>query len=154
LAQKGVNLFTGKLNRVPGYEEYSNTLEPDLGVMANEFNYGAPKGKVFTPEDSERIRAYQAFNSARSDEAKMDLMRIFAPETAKTMAQDPFGNNYVVKGDKKYYLNMPGVSTQDFKELGEQALGTPEAVGGMAAMALTGPSGKVGTSLLTRILAG
>lgn len=148
LPSKIGNFVTGKLNRIPGYGEYSSNDSGDPAKWAPMAQDPASWGKL-TPEQQASAGAYTAYNAATDENAKLDLLKKFDPEAYESRALDPFNNMYVVKGGKKLYLNKPGVSMQDAKELGEQTVGTPEGVAGLGLTTATG-----GSSLLARVLSG
>lgn len=146
------NLFTGNLNKIPGWGEYKAGEVYDAlnqqrgesdpmhalqlagpgGVSAAETNY-QPKKPL--PEDQlkalrQRFDAVSGYSYARNPADKLKLMQLFDPETAATQAEDPWGNPYVIKGGKKLYINAPGASYEDLRELGDQTIATaPQAIG-------------------------
>lgn len=149
LPSKISNMVTGRLNRMPSYGEYNSNDAGDVTKWSQMAKFGPQNGESLTPEQMKAASAYNSFNSAADDAGKMDLLKLFDPEAAASADIDPFGNTFVVKGGKKLYLNKPGVSLQDAKELGTQTVGTPEAVAGLGATVASS-----GSSLLARMLAG
>lgn len=175
MLDKAKNMFTGELNRVPGYGEYDTSdvqsqlikarqkagipvAMPPTGEGQGSTDYAAASELPTTyppnatPEQKALIDQHRALNSysfARHPEAKLALMKKFDPETAATVTEDPWGNPYVIKNGQKLYLNKPGVSTEDFRELGDQMQSTipfalaPEAAGS-----------KAGAGLMSKILQG
>lgn len=139
------DIFTGSQRKIPGWGEYSasdiygnlkrekemyddpNSLHlSDPAVAAAKFKGAKPA--ALTPDQvndlRSRFKAADAYSYARDPAAKLNLMKIFDPETASQAAEDPWGNPYVIKGGKKLYLNEPGASMEDIKELGSQTVAT------------------------------
>ena len=176
LGQKIGNVVTGKLNSIPGYGEYDAGSSPAAALLhkavTNPKGYVDPKfvlqgpdvasaamAQNLTPDDLAKVKAYQAYSNAGDPKAKLDLLKIFDPETAATAANDPFGNPYVTQGNQKLYLNKPGISGEDLNEVGAMTRSAaPVALGAgagrMAASEAIAAAPKVAPPLLTRVLTG
>lgn len=143
------DLFSGNLHRMPNYGEF-NMDEHMAGTLAERNKIPVPAqlgAEPMTPEQADvqsRADAGSGYSFGRYGEDKLAILKKADPELASTAQKDPWGNIYVVKGGKKLYLNRPGASLEDAKELAAQGLATVPAAG---AALLAGPE-----TLLARLL--
>lgn len=73
--------------------------------------------------------ARQAFyNAGVTPQSKADILENYRPDIHQTMKTDKHGVPYVTVGDKQFYLNRPGASMQDARDVGATALAVLPAV--------------------------
>ena len=131
LLAKTKRLFTGEGRKEFDYPDFDpGMLYPEEDAQLPTSIGGFPTGAPGKPRD---LRAL-FYNSAVTPEAQRDILTNYRPEIAETMKQDSYGNPYVMVGDKPYYLNRPGVSGQDLRELSAAGLSIIPAARGLKPM--------------------
>lgn len=107
LPEKAVDFVTGRR------EKELDAPDFDPGYLWPEYK-GAMESIVPMKITDDRSAFY---NAAVTDEARQEILAKYRPDLAKTLKKDRFGNPYVEIEGQPRYLNQPGASAQDARNL-------------------------------------
>lgn len=130
------NLYTGEGKREFDYPDFNSALLYPGANSADMSPLGMTKKRLTGQHMDMREAAY---NSAVTDDVRMDILNNYRPDIGSTVKYDKYGVPYVSLGKENFYLNRPGMSVQDIREGAATALAVlPFAKGASKAMT-TGP---------------
>lgn len=131
MTSKVKRFFTGEGKREFDYPDFepSHLNTPGQSVLPKRNEEFLPD----LPEQAQDLRQL-FYNAAVTDEARTDILKAYRPDIADTLKVDKYGVPYVTIDGKQLYLNRPGVSGQDLREISGAGLSIIPAARGLKPM--------------------